>query len=181
MADNNTLDHGNAALSILLFGSLQVFCSGQALPLPSQRSQWLLVLLALRAGQEVRRDWLAETLWPNALREQALNSLSVSLHELRNALGTCAAAITVPAKRTLRLDLQATYVDVHVFDHALESKDPVLIQKAVTLYRGPLLENWHHVWLEPERARRTAAFARSLEELAVHAWQRGIARKPSRI
>src|SRR5205823_2118822 len=76
------------ALVIRLFGSFEVWRDGQPLPtLRTRKGQWLLTLLALRAGQEVERAWLAGTLWPDSSEAQALANLRNSLTDLRGALG----------------------------------------------------------------------------------------------
>src|SRR5438477_4440828 len=52
-------------LQLRLFGPLDVRVHGQPLPqLSSRKGRWALALLALRAGKEVDREWLAGTLWP---------------------------------------------------------------------------------------------------------------------
>ena len=59
-------------LAIALFGPLDVRLEGQPLPpLRSQKSQWLLALLALQRGRAVERAWLAGTLWPDSSERQA--------------------------------------------------------------------------------------------------------------
>src|SRR5690349_13874519 len=51
--------------SIRLLGSFEMAVCGQLLPpLRFRKSQALLVLLALRQGREVERDWLFGLLWP---------------------------------------------------------------------------------------------------------------------
>ena len=61
--------------------------------------QWLLALLALRAGREVERDWLAGTLWPDSSQPQALQSLRMCLTDLRQALGSEASRLRSPEPR----------------------------------------------------------------------------------
>src|SRR4051794_38564570 len=76
------------ALSLCLFGPFEVRVSGEPLPrLRSRKGQWLLALLALRAGAEVERAWLAGLLWPDSSEALAAHSLRTSLADLRRALG----------------------------------------------------------------------------------------------
>src|SRR5262245_19121397 len=109
--------HDRQALKIRLLGPVEIQVDGQLLPgLHLRKGHWLLALLALRAGREVRREWLAETLWPDSLPEEASASLRQSLAHLRRALGPAAARLTSPTPRTLRLHLARPEVDVQAFD-----------------------------------------------------------------
>src|SRR5438552_2342069 len=84
-------DRAVPPLTLRLFGPFTLGVNGRPLPrLRSRKGQWLLVLLALRAGMAVERSWLAGTLWPESSGAQALNSLRVTLADLRQALGEAA-------------------------------------------------------------------------------------------
>src|SRR5215218_10277366 len=93
-------------LEIRLFGPLEVRIGPHPLPrLRTRKGLWLLALLALRAGRDVERDWLAGTLWPDGDEADARRSLRQSLHDLRLALGSEAGRLSGETPRTLRLDL----------------------------------------------------------------------------
>lgn len=63
-------------LEIRLFGPMEVRVGSQPLPrLRSRKGLWLLALLALRAGRDVERDWLAGTLWPGCEEADGRRSL----------------------------------------------------------------------------------------------------------
>src|SRR5690348_13529714 len=109
-----------SGLEVRLFGSMEVCAGGRPLPrLRSRKGQWLLALLALRAGREVDREWLAGTLWPDCDEADGRHSLRQSLYDLRLALGSEARRLTGEASRTLRLDLTGASVDVLAFDAAV--------------------------------------------------------------
>jgi DNA-binding SARP family transcriptional activator len=128
-------------LAISLFGALDVCVAGEPLGHVRTRSvEWLLVLLVLRAGREVSRSWLAGTLWPESSAEQALVNLRRNLLDLRRALGAEAARLGSPTRDTLCLDLTGAEVDVVAFDAAIAAGDEPSLKRAVSLYRGPLLE-----------------------------------------
>ena len=104
-----------------------------------RKGEWLLALLALRAGREVERGWLAGTLWPESGEAQARTNLRVSLANLRRALGPAAPLLCAPRPHTLALDRAGVTVDVLQFDAAVARGDaPVGGSRDV--YRGPLLE-----------------------------------------
>src|SRR5215210_128168 len=92
-----------AALAIALFGPLDVRLQGRPLPrLRSQKSQWLLALLALQEGRTVERAWLAGMLWPDSAERQATYNLTRNLMDLRHSLGTEAHRLEAPTTATLR-------------------------------------------------------------------------------
>src|SRR5262249_58265797 len=110
--------------------------------LPARRSAWLLALLTLRYGQEVARDFLAGTLWPDSLEAAAHANLRQSLTDLRHALGTQAWRLQSPTRQAFRFDLSGADVDVVAFDRARGQGHPIdlaALEAAVALYRGPLL------------------------------------------
>src|SRR5262245_35555559 len=81
-------DGAASGLEMRLFGPMEVCVGGAPLPRPrSRKGLWLLALLALRAGRDVERDWLAATLWPDYDQAHGRQSLRQTLHNLRLALG----------------------------------------------------------------------------------------------
>src|SRR5262249_49153090 len=109
-----------AALSITLFGPMQVRV--HARPLPAFRSRkplWLLALLTLRANRPVEREWLAGTLWPDSDQSQVFANLRPVLSDLRRALAEEGKRLQSPDRHTLRLDLGDAEVDLLRFDAGL--------------------------------------------------------------
>jgi predicted ATPase/class 3 adenylate cyclase/DNA-binding SARP family transcriptional activator len=161
-------------LTLRLFGPFEVHLHGQPLPrLRSRKGQWLLALLTLRHGGEVDRAWLAGTLWPDSSEEAAYASLRNSLKDLRRALGPEAGRLRSPTPRTLSLDLAGAHADVVAFEKAIAEGGEPALERAVALYRGPLLEEWVEAWVLPERQAREAACLTALETLAAAALARG--------
>src|SRR5215212_2409891 len=106
-----------APLCLYLFGSFEARVGGVPLPpLRTRKGEWLLSLLALRAGREIERRWLAGILWPDSPDAQSLRNLRTSLADLRQALGREADRLHAPASQTLCLDLAGAMVDVVGFD-----------------------------------------------------------------
>src|SRR5262245_57962621 len=117
-----TPDTHSPALSIALFGHMQVLVQGQPLPhMRSRKPLWLLALLILRHPRPVEREWLAGTLWPDSDQSQAFANLRVVLSELRKALGTENWRLQSPDWHTLSLDLNGSEVDVRTFDAAVQA------------------------------------------------------------
>jgi predicted ATPase/DNA-binding SARP family transcriptional activator len=157
----------DTSLTITLFGAMQVLVTGQPLPrLRSRKALWLLALVALRVGRPVEREWLAETLWPDADTDQALANLRTALSELRQALGTAAGQLRSPSRHALCLEPGGTVVDVADFDGAIAAKTPAALARAVRLYQGPLLEGCSEEWVGQERGAREQDCLRALLSLA---------------
>ena len=155
----------SATLTITLFGPMQVLVMGRPVPhLRSRKSLWLLALLALRGGRPVQREWLAETLWPDADPEQALAGLRTALSELRQALGDASGRLRSPSRHTL--ELGGTEVDALAFDAAVAAKTLPMLEQAVSLYQGSLLEGCAEEWIGQERAAREQDCLRALLTLA---------------
>jgi predicted ATPase/DNA-binding SARP family transcriptional activator len=162
-----------SGLTLRLFGSFEALLDGQPMPrLRSRKGEWLLALLALRAGRAVERDWLAGVLWPESTKSQGLALLRRTLTDLRRALGPEAARLCSPTLQTLRLELCSASVDVVAFDEAIAAGDSASLTRAGSLYRGPLLEGCAEEWAFREREAREQAYLRALESLAAEAMER---------
>jgi DNA-binding SARP family transcriptional activator len=161
-------------LAIRLFGPFEARLGPDPLPrLRSRKVQWLLALLALRAGSEVERAWLVGTLWPDSAAAAALANLRSSLKDLRHALGPEADRLRSRTPHTLALDLSGAEADVLAFDHAIARGDPASLMQAVGLHRGPLLEGCAEAWAFQERQPREQAYLAAMETLAAQALAHG--------
>lgn len=168
------IEQGSETLAITLFGPIQAVVAG--VPLPPVRSRkilWLLALLTLRYERPVEREWLAGTLWPDVDQEQGFASLRPVLSQLRAALGDQGYRIRSPDRHTLMLDLEGAKADICEFDEAVASERAADLQRAVALYRGPLLEGCNEEWVFQERDVREGACLRALRQLAEVATKRG--------
>jgi DNA-binding SARP family transcriptional activator len=161
-------------LAIRLFGPFEVHVDGHPLPrLRSRKGQALLALLTLRHDCEVARAWLAGVLWPDRPTDRGLALLRRDLTDLRRALGPAAHCLRSPTPHTLTLELTAAEADVVAFDQAVAGGDAASLERAATLYRGPLLEGWDEVeWVFQERQAREQAWLGALQRLAAQAMAR---------
>ena len=156
-------------LRLRLFGPFDARLDERPLPrLRTRKEQWLLALLALRCPHAVDRVWLADALWPDSL-DGALGNLRRSLNNLRTALGADGAWITSPTPGSLALEPDGCEIDVTAFDEALALGSDEALERAVALYRGPLLEGCLEEWAIPERRTRELACLKAHETLAVRA------------
>ena len=139
-------------------------------PRCSRKGGWLVALLALRAGREVDRAWLAGTLWPDTTESQSLYDLRRELSRMRRCLGKEAPRLRPVGARALTLDLAGAEVDLIEFDRAVERGD---VERAVALYTGPFLEGCTEPWALEEREPRAQAHLAALEQVAAQALRRG--------
>ena len=163
-----------AHLSLFLLGTFEAHSDG--IPLPRTRTrkeQWLLAYLLLHPHKALDRSQVAGTLWPESGESQALKNLRRSLSDLRDVLGEDAFRILSPTPRTIAFDLVGMTCDLSEFDAAIARGDSTSLQRAVSLYRGPLLEDCDAIWITPEREARAQSFLMALETLAKHAGERG--------
>src|SRR5438445_10173578 len=163
----------SSPLAIALFGSFDVRLEGRPLPrLRSQKTQWLLALLALQEGRAVERAWLAGTLWPDSTERQAGFNLRRNLWNLRVSLGPEARRLAAPTPQTLGFDLVGAEADLLLFDEAISRGDTASLEQAVELHRGPLLQDCREEWALQERQAREEAYLGALETLAAQAMAR---------
>lgn len=156
-----------APLTIGLFGPMRVLVGDQPLPpVRSRKALWLLALLTLRHGRPVAREWLASTLWPDTDLSVAFTNLRPVIWELRRALGDQAYRLQSPDRVTVILDLEGADVDLAAFDTAIRQGDPEAFERALSLYRGPLLEGCPEEWTPQERGAREQDCIHALQNLA---------------
>ncbi|MCW3096470.1 MAG: hypothetical protein JWL77_2088 [Chthonomonadaceae bacterium] len=158
----------DALLTLTLFGPMQARVQGQLLPpMRSRKGLWLLALLTLRHDRPVEREWLAGTLWPEMDQSQSNANLRGVLSDLRRTLGSQHSRLMALGRHTLLLELATPEVDVDVltFDAAVHSAKRASLERAVALYRGPLLEGCNEEWVLQERAVREQNCLLALQEL----------------
>lgn len=169
------LERAFVSLVIELFGAFRISRNGAPVPgLGQRKARWLLALLALRHGRPVRREELAEALWPNAPPKTQAENLRQALNQLRGALGDREkhTRIQGPAD-DVWLDLSDAWVDVIHFDHAMQQEDTDLLGQAIRLRHDVLLKGCDEPWAEGEREKRERAYLRALLTLAERALHRG--------
>lgn len=169
-------------LSIHLFGKFCVRRNEQVLDgFESRKVQELFCYLLLHRNHSLPRETLASLLWPNTTTAQAKKSLRQALWQLQSALASQAEldddrVLLVESDR-VQLNSEADlWLDVAVFERAFEviQKMPgeeldlyrvQMIQEAVQLYQGPLLEGWYQDWCLYERERLQSMYLAMLDKL----------------
>src|SRR5438105_4136602 len=124
--------------SVHLLGPFQVSDSeGRQVVLSTRKAEALLAVLAMASRGGVPRDRILNLFWGERAEAQARHSLSQTLTSLRQAFGKDAIAVD---RNAIGLLTEHLDVDLREFLRAAQSDDPADLQRAATLYRGPLLD-----------------------------------------
>ncbi|MCK5918401.1 MAG: hypothetical protein KAG34_08240 [Cocleimonas sp.] len=127
-------------LELKLFSGFQLLDpQGEILSGVSRKAKALLAWLALNPNKEYPREKLAGILWPDSSEAQARHSLRQALTSLRKILPSDSELLQT-SKDWIMLDESQIQLDVQRFDQALKMADAVSLDKAITLYKGTLLE-----------------------------------------
>lgn len=169
---------------------LQAFAFGEARVLRDgavvTSSQWgtavardMFFLLLLHPNG-LRREQITAYLWPEAGKAQATSQFHSTLYRMRHALGL--PPLPRPGNR-YRLDpALEIWADVAEFEQALRAasnpdtpkeRAVMLLEGAVTLYRGPFLEDCYGEWAEEPREKLRSRYIRALLALARAYEERG--------
>ncbi|HSL69395.1 MAG TPA: BTAD domain-containing putative transcriptional regulator, partial [Longimicrobiales bacterium] len=134
----------------------------------------LLALLAHSPHHVSARERLIGLLWPEAEASTARQLLSVTVYELRKALGD---AVLLSEGPTLRLDPNQIDIDSLAFERTRAAGDA---ESATALYTGPFLDGFalpdaleFERWVESERDRIEREYQGALEQLAERATAQG--------
>lgn len=157
---------------LLLLGGLRVLDGeGRELPIASRKGRALLARVALAGAAGLPRERLAGVFWGEADEARARQSLRQSLSELRREVGPL---LTDRSQRLLFEADQCT-VDALAFEALAQQTDPDVLERAVAMFGGPLLDGLDAVcgeefddWLHGERHRFAALNRRAHERLLRH-------------
>lgn len=158
----------------LLGGTELTGTDGESLaPLLAQPKRFaLLVQLVLSQPSRMhRRDALLAMFWPELDDERARGALSQALSFLRRTLGD--GVVLTRGVEEIGIDVDRLDCDVLRFERAVDAGEH---ERAVTLYRGHLLDAFHvdecpgfADWLDGERRRLRERAARSARAMAAAA------------
>lgn len=172
---------------IHLFGGLDIVApEGGPVGLSSRSCATLLAFLALNHGRRFPRRRLAGTLWPERGDRAAQKKLRNCLWRLGRELPDGREPVIVDGGR-IGLD-PAVWVDVEDFRIALADPGPsgdgrlpieqvALMEQALTLYRGDVLEGLDDHWVAGPRETYRLLHQSALERLVVHYRATGEARR----
>ncbi len=170
-------------MEIHLFGRLHVLLHGQSIPIvEGSKASELLCYLLLHRDRSHPREALAGTLWGEMPTAQAKAYLRKALWQLQTTLGSsdelCPFLSIERNWVEVHLD-DGIWLDIDCFERAYQrcyhlynpdscSVFPEVLQHAVALYRGDLLDGWYQDWCLFERERYQRMYLAILDELAAY-------------
>ncbi|HHZ08650.1 MAG TPA: alpha/beta fold hydrolase [Rhizobiales bacterium] len=146
--------------------------AGAALPL-GRKDRALLAYLALQPGWHAREK-LAALLWGGADDASARTSLRQALSSIRRALGPDGSSALPGDGDRVALTGDAVETDARLLEALVADDDPGALERAIALFRGPLLdglslrEESFDDWLRTERERLHALTVTAAEKLLAH-------------
>jgi DNA-binding SARP family transcriptional activator len=171
-----------AALNIYLFGKFCVRRDGQELEgFDARKVQELFCYLLLHRDHALSREMLASLLWPETTTTLSKKSLRQALWHLQSALGSQSESLSdrvlIVEPEWIRLNPEADFwLDAAALErafqlvqkipgHALDNQKAQMLQDAVQLYQGSLLEGWYLDWCIYERERLQSMYLAMLDKL----------------
>lgn len=171
-------------LRISLFGKLSIQYDNQApVTLEVRRAQELLCYLLLYREQRHEREKLATLFWGDKDTAQAKRYLRQVLWQTQASLNSSwqeGEQLLAVAHERIGINPQASYwLDVAILEQAfaqaaqtqgrdLTAAQVELLQKAVQLYTGDLLEGWYNDWCIYERERYQSMYLTLLDKLLAY-------------
>ncbi len=146
------------SIRINLLGEFQCLDNdGQPLKFSGAKDQGVMATLALSDNYSCTRSRIIDLLWSDRGKEQAGASLRQSLWSLKKALAENAEDLFQVERKRIGLNPDLIETDLAEFNQLIDLQDNQSLEKAVTLYRGDLLEGlviqdreWEE-WLMLER------------------------------
>jgi DNA-binding SARP family transcriptional activator len=175
----------SASLHINLFGRFSVRHDNQLVEgLAGGKVQELLAYLLLYRDRPHSRDVLADRLWPECETDQQRKYLRHALWQLQSTLGhlennSSARSLLQIEPNWVSLNRATPFwLDVAVLEaasarvlrvqgQAFDRETTVIVQDAVDLYAGDLLEGWYQDWCVNERDRLQQVYIMLVEKLIV--------------
>ncbi len=161
-------------LRICLLGEFSLAYEGRPVTaLNAERPQTLLAFLLLHRHAPQSRQRLAFTLWPDSSDAQARANLRKLLHTLRQILPDAGAFLALDTHTVQWRPDAAFWLDAAEFQDALEAarkskdyrKKQQWLEKAIGLYKGPLLPGNYDDWIFPLREEYHQAYLEGLNQL----------------
>ena len=148
----------------------------------SSKEQELLGYLMLRSDRIHGREFLAAVLWGESTSVRSRKNLRTALWRLRIDTGVRdgGCPLLTTTKESIQLNPKADiWSDVAVLESTyglvrgkpadgLTCQEAALLDEAISLYKGVLLEGWYHDWCEGERDRLRKLFLTLADKLMAY-------------
>jgi len=169
-------------IRIQLFGQFCALCNEQVVSgFEAYKVRELFSYLLLHQQHSISREFLAELLWPDTTTAQSKKKLRQALWHLQSALGSqhvpAHDRVLLVKPDRLQMNTEADlWLDMTIFERAfqlvqgipgqkLDDQKVQIVQNALQLYRGPLLEGCYSAWCLYERERFQNMYLALLDKL----------------
>lgn len=162
-----------AHLEIRLLGEFELRSHGVSLPPPATlKAQSLFAYLVVHRRRLCHRERLAECFWPARPADRALHSLSTALWHIRRVLPP--GEFLLADSHSVQFNAESDFwLDTAVLRSLVRVGAPdetpacetARLRKAVSLYRGDLLEHFYDDWCLEERYALEVVYLEALERL----------------
>ncbi len=177
-----------------LLGGINIHVAGNQIDTRYAKLDGLLAVLAMSAGTELRRDYLAELFWPEMADGVGRQNLRRALFNLKAAMGD-ASHLLLTSRDKIALMVPDSWVDAlqirsNTSNHSAKSSqqlDPDYLEQleyAVGLYRGEFMAGFTLTdcpdlegWLQTQREILLRQSLNLLDTLSKHYQQKGNYRK----
>ncbi len=148
--------------------------AGTPLGFATRKVRALLAYLAVNAGRAHRREQLASLFWGDRAEAEARANLRKTLSRLREALPAPATDCLAAGADQIALRADLVELDALQFERLAADGTPETLERAASLYRGPLLDGFAAAgeefddWLATERRRLDEILQQVLHRLLDH-------------
>jgi DNA-binding SARP family transcriptional activator len=163
-------------LKIYTLGRFEVHIDGNRLEFQGKSPRKVIALLKLLVACGVggaEGEKLADLLWPDSDGDGAQRAFAISLHRLRQLLGSDQTLQLRDG--LLKIDPRQCWVDAHAFETLLAhaqaaapADEAPLAEAALHLYQGPFLGGYDASWALSYRERLQSRFLRAILRLGNH-------------
>ncbi|MDU8943537.1 AfsR/SARP family transcriptional regulator [Ovoidimarina sediminis] len=145
MTDQDTPDQGDPAIQLLTGRDLTFTGPAAQTRINGKMQRALFVALALDAGRELSRDWLADLLWSDTDQATARKRLRMTILNLRRSLADRPEMRIAGSAETLLLDIDPADVDLLRLLSRGETDDMQTRLRTTELYKGDLLPQFPEI------------------------------------
>lgn len=168
-----------STIKFFLFGKFHIEADTQVIPkIEPRKAEELMVYLLLYRDQPQSREHLADVLWGEIAAEQSKAYLRKALWQLQSKFEPyCAQSMILADGEWLQINPQfECWLDIEVFEESSKKSKDILgrnileqqaqmIEHAIGLYQGELLDGWYQDWCLYERERLQHQYLVMLDKL----------------
>ena len=157
-----------------LLGDFQCIDSGgHPIKISLAKEIGVIAVLALAQDHSCARVKMIDLLWSDRCGEQGRSSLRHSLWSLKSKLNRESPRLLQSDRKRVSLDVDACVIDTCEFANLATSDRQEDLERAISIYRGDLLEDlvvhdreWE-AWIGIQRSRLQMAYAECLYQLSI--------------